>query len=78
MQKIRIHAVDDRRVSLIADDGHARRGRYAGRDLSGAALPDGEVVVSHDHYLRHARRGDLRLGTLDAPAQPVGDDEVPS
>lgn len=76
--QLRIHAVDDRRVSLVGDDGHVRRDRFAGRDASGAALPDGEVVTSHDHYLRHARRGDLRIGTLDAPARPSGDAEVPS
>jgi hypothetical protein len=59
--KLLIHAVDDRRVMLLRDDGHVRPGRYAGRDAAGVALPEGETVPDLDHYRRAARRGDLRI-----------------
>jgi hypothetical protein len=59
--QLRIHAVDDRRVALLRDDGHVRQGRYAGRDATGAALPDGELVSDVDHYRRAERRGDLMI-----------------
>lgn len=59
--QLRIHAVEDRRVALVDDGGHTRKGRYAGRDPQGSALPDGELVADHDHYRRHGRRGDLRV-----------------
>lgn len=58
---LRIHAVEDRRVMLLDDSGRVRPGRCAGRDVSGAALPEGDLVPDLDHYRRAARRGDLTL-----------------
>ena len=59
--KLHIEAVDGRRVSLLDDSGRVRPGRCAGRDASGAALPEGEIVPDLDHYRRAARRGDITI-----------------
>jgi len=59
--KLRIYAVEDRRVPLLSDTGSVRPGRYAGRDASGAALPEGDVTPDHVHYRRAASRGDITI-----------------
>ncbi len=64
--QLRIHAVEDRRVMLLRDDGHVRQGRFAGRDPQGAPLAEGEIVPDVDHYRRAARRGDLRIEEVGA------------
>jgi len=59
--KLLILAVNDRMATLIDRNGHAFRGRYAGRDRTGAALLEGELVSDHTHYRRAISRGDITL-----------------
>lgn len=58
-QDLRIRAVDDRLLPLVAPDGATLKGRYAGRDKTGAALPDGELVPANSYYRRAISRGDV-------------------
>ena len=59
MQQIRIRAVGERLLPLVATDGALLRGRYAGRDKAGAPLPDGELVDETSYYVRAVSRGDV-------------------
>jgi len=56
-----IQAVEGRLFSLVDDRGIAVRGRFAARDRSGVAMPDGELVADHTHYRRAILRGDIKL-----------------
>lgn len=69
MPQIRIRAVGDLLCPLVAPDGATLKGRYAGRDKTGSALPDGELVDESSYYVRAVSRGDL-LAVSDAPVAP--------
>ena len=56
-----IQAVEGRCLSMVDAKGAAIRGRFAGRDKTGAPLADGELVADHVHYRRAIARGDLAL-----------------
>lgn len=56
-----IQAVEGRLFSLVDARGVAVRGRFAARDKSGVALPNGELVRDHSHYRRAILRGDIKL-----------------
>lgn len=59
MTMIRIRAVEDRLLPLVGPNGAPLRGRFAGRDKTGAPLPDGELVESSSYYVRALSRGDV-------------------
>lgn len=59
MTMIRIRAVEDRLLPLVDATGATLRGRYAGRDKTGAAMPDGEFVAQSSYYVRAISRGDV-------------------
>lgn len=58
---IRVRAVGDLRVARLTATGAVARQSWAGRDADGAALPGGELVPRHPHYLYAIRTGDLEL-----------------
>ena len=57
--QLRIRAVGDLLLPLIDANGATLKGRYAGRDKTGAPLPDGELVAQNSYYVRAAARGDV-------------------
>lgn len=59
MTQIRIRAVGDHLLPLVDASGATLRGRFAGRDKTGAPLPDGELVAETSYYVRAVARGDV-------------------
>lgn len=57
--QLRIRAVGDLLLPLVNASGATLKGRYAGRDKTGAPLPDGEIVEQNSYYIRAADRGDV-------------------
>jgi hypothetical protein len=71
---LRVRAVGDRKYPRIDAQGRmvvsASRGRFVGRDLSGAIVPEGELVPHHHDYVIAVRQGDLELVPEGEPATP--------
>jgi hypothetical protein len=56
-------------MTLLDESGRVHRGRFAGRDKTGAPLADGELVDDHHHYRRAIARGDLALVAEQEPSK---------
>jgi hypothetical protein len=67
--KLLIAAVEGRLMTLLDESGRVHRGRFAGRDKTGAPLADGELVDDHHHYRRAIARGDLALVAEQEPSK---------